>query len=327
MRLIINRAVFYLVTLWAAITVNFFLPRLMKGDAVDAILGRMDGAQVTPEAINSLKIAFGLDKSDDLLSQYMQYLGDIVHGNLGISLSLFPQPVSSAIGTALPWTLLLVGVSTILSFLLGTGLGVVAGWRRGSRWDVLPPLSTFFTAMPYFWFGLIMITVFSVNLRWFPFGGGYDGSTIIGFNAPFIRSALYHAILPAATIVITSMGYWLVGMRNMMVSTLSEDYLVLAAAKGLSTKRRAVSYAARNAVLPSISSFSLSIGFLVSGAIVTEIIFSYPGLGFLLYLAVQNRDLPLMQGIFLVITLAVLVANLLADIAYAALDPRTRVIS
>lgn len=327
MHTLVSRLFFYVLTLWAAITMNFFLPRMLRGDAVNAILGRMDGAQVTPEAIQSLRVAFGLDAQGSLLSQYFQYLNNIGHGELGISLSLFPQSVGSAIGTALPWTLVIVGLATLISFLIGTGLGVIAGWRRGTWLDSLPPISTFFSAMPYFWFGLIVIALFSIQFEIFPFGGGYSGETVPGWNMDFIRSAVYHGVLPAVTIIIASIGNWLVGMRNMMISTLSQDYLTLAEAKGLSVRRRALSYATRNAILPSISSLSLSIGFVVSGAVVTEIIFSYPGVGFLLYQAVQNRDFPLMQGIFLVITVAVLTANLLADVAYAVLDPRTRHLS
>lgn len=324
MQVLIKRSVFYLITAWAAVTVNFFIPRLMKGDAVDAVLGQINGAQVDPRAVESLRIAFGLDKKQSLPSAYWHYLVDICHGDLGVSLHNFPEPVSQVITRALPWTLVLVGLATLVSFLIGTGLGIVSGWRRGSWLDVLTPITTFFSSMPYFWFALIVLTVFSIHLGWFPFEGGYSGTTVIGWNGPFLASALDHAVLPAVTIIVASIGGWLIGMRNMMVTTLSEDYVLLAEAKGLSRRRRAVTYAARNAILPNITGFALSLGFVVSGAILTEIVFSYPGIGFLLYQAVQNRDYPLMQGLFLIITLAVLAANFLADISYTILDPRTR---
>lgn len=324
MRTVLQRILLYLLTIWAAVTVNFFLPRLLHGNAVDAALGRLNGAQVTPQAIKSMEIAFGLNTSQSTVAQYFEYLGNVLHGQLGVSIDLFPETVVQAISAALPWTLGLVGVATLISFALGTGLGVVTGWRQGSRLDALIPVSMFFSAMPYFWFGLIVITVFAVNTGWLPYSGGYAYTTQAGFNGPFIASVLQHALLPALTVVAASIGQWLVGMRNMMVSTLAEDYLLLAEAKGLRVRRRSLSYAARNAILPSVSNLSLSLGFVVSGALVTEVIFQYPGLGFLLFQAVQNRDFPLMQGIFLVITLAVLTASLLADLAYAWLDPRTR---
>ena len=324
MRTVLQRILLYLLTIWAAITVNFFLPRLLHGNAVDAALGRLNSAQVTPQAIKSMEIAFGLNTSQSTVTQYFEYLGNVLHGQLGVSIDLFPETVVQAISAALPWTLGLVGVATLISFALGTGLGIVTGWRQGSRLDALIPVSMFFSAMPYFWFGLIVITVFAVNTGWLPYSGGYSYTTQAGFNWPFIASVLQHALLPALTVVAASLGQWLVGMRNMMVSTLAEDYLLLAEAKGLRIRRRSLSYAARNAILPSVSNLSLSLGFVVSGALVTEVIFQYPGLGFLLFQAVQNRDFPLMQGIFLVITLAVLTASLLADLAYAWLDPRTR---
>ena len=208
--------------------------------------------------------------------------------------------------------------------MIGTGLGVLVGWRREPGSTRSRPRSMFFSAMPYFWFGLIVISVVAIDFGWFPYSGGYTPGMLVGFNWSFIGSALDHAVLPAVTIVAVSLGQWLVGMRNMMVSTLAEDHLTLAEAKGLKTSRRVLTYAARNAILPSVSNFSLALGFVVSGAVVTEVIFQYPGLGFLLLQAVQNRDFPLMQGIFLVITLVVLTASFLADIAYAVLDPRTR---
>ena len=324
MRTIARRLVFYVLTLWAAVTVNFFLPRLLQGNAVDAALGRLDTAEVTPQAINALKIAFGLNTHSSIFVQYVQYLGNVARGRLGVSLDLFPETVTHAIAGALPWTVALVGAATLLSFVIGTGLGVLIGWRRGTWLESLAPVSMFFSAMPYFWLGLIVISVVAIDFGWFPYSGGYTAGVLVAFNWSFISSALDHAVLPAVTIVAVSIGQWLVGMRNMMVSTLAEDHLTLAEAKGLKTRRRVLAYAARNAILPSVSNFSLALGFVVSGAVVTEVIFQYPGLGFLLLQAVQNRDFPLMQGIFLVITLVVLTASFLADIAYAVLDPRTR---
>jgi peptide/nickel transport system permease protein len=185
------------------------------------------------------------------------------------------------------------------------------------------PVATFFQAVPYFFFALLVLIVLGSDLGWFPISGGSDQGLDIGLNGAFIGSALYHGFLPMITIVISSIAGWILGMRNMMVTTMDEDYVLVAQAKGL-PNRRVIGYAARNAILPNVSSFSLSLSFVVSGALLTEIVFSYPGIGFQLLGAVQAEDFPLLQGIFLVITFAVLAANLLADVVYAVLDPRTR---
>ena len=204
---------------------------------------------------------------------------------------------------------------------------MVVGWFRGSRLDALVPSTMFLSAIPYFWLAIVLVYLLTSVTHTFDPSlalGGYDPSTTPGWNWPFVGSALQHAFLPALTIVLTSVGGWLFGMRNMMVSTLAEDYVVAAQAKGLSRRRVMLGYAARNAVIPSVSGFAISLGFVVSGSLAMEIVFSYPGIGYNLLQAVGNDDYPLMQGIFLFITLAVLGANLLADLAYLALDPRTR---
>jgi peptide/nickel transport system permease protein len=225
---------------------------------------------------------------------------------------------------ALPWTIGLVGVATIISFVLGTLLGIAAAWRRGSWLDNLLPTMTFFQAAPYFFVAILMVAVFATKLGWFPTNSGYNTTlTNPGFNAPFISSVLGHAVLPALTIVVGSVAGWIIGMRNMMLTTMDEDYVLVARAKGLS-QPRVIQYAARNAILPSVSGFSLAIGFVVSGSLLTEIVFSYPGVGFIMLQAVASEDYPLLQGIFLIITFAVLAANFIADVTYSILDPRTR---
>jgi peptide/nickel transport system permease protein len=247
-----------------------------------------------------------------------------VHGNLGISFSSYPATVTSVIRSALPWTLGLVGFATILSFVAGTLLGVAAAWRRGSWLDNLLPAMTFFQAAPYFFVAILIVALFATKFGWFPQNSGYDTTTLDpGLNGPFLSSLLDHAVLPALTIVVGSIAGWTIGMRNMMLTTMDEDYVLIAAAKGLSN-RRVISYAARNAILPSVSGFSLAIGFVVSGSLLTEIVFSYPGIGYILLQAIGSEDYPLLQGIFLIITFAVLGANLIADFAYSFLDPRTR---
>jgi len=322
-RFILNRAAFYLFTAWAAITINFFIPRMMKGDAVDSFMARSQG-QLTPAAEKALRLMFGLDSSVPLWQQYLDYWGMLLRGDLGVSISTGMAPVSEAIASALPWTLGLVGVATVISFAIGTGAGAVIGWRRGSALDVLVPVTTFLGTVPYFWFGLIFIAFFSSTLGWFPAGHAYEVGVEPGWNAEFIGQVLSHAALPVLTIVIASLGGWVLGMRNMMLTVLDEDYITVAQAKGMPNRRVLWKYAARNAVLPQIQSFALSLGFIVGGTIVMEMVFSYPGIGLLLLNATNAKDYALMQGIFLVLVMAVLVANIIADIVYAVLDPRTR---
>ncbi|MFF5079053.1 ABC transporter permease [Actinoplanes sp. NPDC000266] len=323
MRYFLQRIAFYLFTAWAAITLNFFIPRLVPGDPVQSLIAKYRG-QLSTEAIQSLYVLFGLDKQESLWQQYIDYWKQIFQGDLGLSFTFFPAPVSQVISQALPWTVMLVGITTIISFLLGTGLGVLAGWRRGSWADGLLPVTTFFSSVPYFWLGIIAIYLLAGPDSFFPSSGGFDSGLVPAWDQYFIPSAIQHSLLPALTILISSVSGWILSMRNMMVTVASEDYITVAHAKGLSERRVAVSYAARNALLPNVSGFALSLGFIVGGTLLVEIVFSYPGLGFTLLQALGAKDYPLMQGIFLVITISVLVANLLADVAYLLLDPRTR---
>jgi peptide/nickel transport system permease protein len=319
----LQRMAFYLFTAWAAITLNFFIPRMVPGDPVQSLISKYQG-QLSTKSIQSLYVLFGLDKHQSLWTQYIDYWKQLFHGDLGLSFTFFPAPVSQVIGQALPWTLLLVGITTIISFVLGTGLGVVAGWRRGSWVDGLLPVTTFFSSVPYFWLGIIAIYLLAGPDSFFPSSGGFDSGLVPAWDQYFIPSAIQHSLLPALTILISSVSGWILSMRNMMVTVSSEDYITVAHAKGLPERRVALSYAARNALLPNISGFALALGFIVGGTLLVEIVFSYPGLGFTLLQAVGAKDYPLMQGIFLIITITVLVANLLADVAYLLLDPRTR---
>jgi peptide/nickel transport system permease protein len=249
----------------------------------------------------------------------------LLHGNLGTSFTYFPTPVATVLSQEVPWTLALVGISVVISFTLGTLIGVLIAWKRGSLIDsILPPFLTFFSAIPYFWLALIALYVLAYTLNWFPLNGGYNTSTTIGWNTDFLLSSLSHALLPALTIVLASIAGWMLGMRNSMITTLTEDYVLLAEAKGLSEFRVMLAYAARNAILPNVTGFALSLGFVVGGSLLTEVVFSYPGIGYALLQAAQNSDYPLLQGIFLLIAMAVLGANFIADLVYVVLDPRVR---
>lgn len=317
---------FYLVALWAAVTLNFFIPRALPGSPVDAVLSKLALRGPVDEGTrHAIEVMLGADDQGSLLEQYFQYLGNLLRGNLGTTVTYFPAPVSEVIGQALPWTLVLVGLSTCITFLIGVGLGTVAGWRRGTWLDSLIPATTILQSVPYFWLALLFVYAFAVNIRLFPISGGYDVTLVRpALDYPFLSNAVYYAFLPALTIVLSSLGGWLLGMRNMMVSTLSEDYILTAEAKGLSPRRIMLTYAARNAVLPSVSGFAISLGFVVSGSIVVESVFSYPGIGYTMLQAVNNNDYALMQGLFLIITVAVLGANLVVDLLYGVIDPRTR---
>ena len=323
MRVISRRIGFYLITAIAAITVDFLIPRVMPGNPVEAVLAKMQGQVVTKATLHALELQFGSSTSEGLWGQYLHYWNNLLHGNLGISTSNGLVPVTTVIRGALPWTIALVGTATVISFILGTLLGVLVAWRRGGWLDTLLPATTFFQAAPYFFLAFLAIDLFSIRLGWFPPGSARNNLDFPAFDWAYAGDVLDHAVLPALTIVVASAAGWIVGMRNVMITTMDEDYVLIAQAKGL-PKQRVVWYAARNAILPSISGFSLAIGFVVSGALLTEIVFSYPGLGFIMLTAVQDADYALLQGIFLVITMAVLVANLAADFVYVFLDPRIR---
>jgi peptide/nickel transport system permease protein len=324
-RFVLRKLGFYAIAAWMAVTLNFLLPRLIPGDPVQLILARQSQYGAVPEGREeALARMLGLG-TGNILQQYLDYLLQLVRFDFGLSVTYFPAPVTEVLNEAVPWTIVLVGTATLLSVALGIGLGVLAGWRPGSWLDSLVPSTTFLTAVPYFWVALLMLYYFAQVWGLFPLGGGYDELNYdIGFSSGFLSSAISHAALPAATIVISSVGGWMLGMRNMMVSTLSEDYITAAEAKGLPPRRIMIGYAARNAVLPSVAGFAITLGFIVSGSLVMEIVFSYPGMGYLMLQAVDNSDYPLMQAIFLMITFTVLAANFLVDLVYGFVDPRTR---
>jgi peptide/nickel transport system permease protein len=261
-----------------------------------------------------------------LISQYFTYLGHALRFDFGISFSSFPTPVTAVIGNGLFWTMLLGLTALIISFIVGNIIGVAGSWRRGGLIDsTLPPLLIFIGAFPPFFLALMMLYFLGLQLGWFPMRHAYEDMLTPGFNPAFIWSVITHLFLPALTIVLVSLGGWALGMRNTMIGVLAEDYVTMAEAKGLSQREIMYNYAARNALLPSITSFGMALGFVLSGQILIETIFGYPGLGYLLVKSVNNLDYPLMEGLFLMITFAVLAANFLVDILYTRLDPRVRV--
>lgn len=326
MRHVIRRIGIYLLAIWAAITINFFLPRMAPGNPAQTVYDRLaQHGAVNPATLKALEIQFGVNTTDPLWVQYIGYFNNLLHGNLGISTNYYPDTVTQVIGQDIKWTLVLLSVSVILSFTLGTLLGIVVAWKRGTAFDtVSSTLMTFFYSILYPWLALIAVYFLGYISGWFPFADGYDVSLTPGWNFDFLMSAAYHAILPALTLIVSTIAGWMLTMRNSMVTTLSEDYVLMAQAKGLRSRRVMLAYAARNAILPSVTGFAIALGAVVGGALLVEIVFSYPGIGYALFQAIQSQDYFLADGILLLIIVATVLMNLVVDVLYSVLDPRVR---
>lgn len=323
MRYLATRLGFYLLAIWGSLTINFLLPRLAPGDPAARLLARV-GNQLTPDQISAIRTVYGISDAP-IWSQYLTYLDELAHGDLGISITYFPTPVASVISSALGWTLVLGLVSLVIGFVIGVGMGILVAWRRAGRTDSLvTPVFVFVGAVPYFWLAMSALYVFGLKLRWLPISHAYSSYIQPSASLVFVSDVANHTILPAGTVVLASIGGWLLVMRSTMVSVLASDYITMATAKGLRPIRVALTYAARNALLPTVTSGGIALGFIVSGALLTEIVFSYPGLGYLMYNAVEGLDYPLLQGLLLIITVGVLAVNFLVDIVYVALDPTVR---
>ncbi|HEY5923479.1 MAG TPA: ABC transporter permease [Kofleriaceae bacterium] len=323
MRYLLRRLAFYLLAAWASITLAFVIPRLMPGDPEATMFARFHG-KLDPQAMAALRDTFGFS-DEPMWRQYISYLGHVASGDLGVSVSYFPARVGDVIATGMVWTLFLAGMAVVIAYALGTLLGIAAAWRRGGWLDSIgPPLFVLVGAFPFFWLAMLLLFLFGFTLGWTPVRHAYDSRVSAELSLSFVWSVVTHAALPAITIVVATVGSWMLDMRNTMVSILGEDYITMAHAKGLPPRRVMFRYAARNALLPSVTSFGMALGFLLSGSLLTEIVFSYPGQGYLLIQAVRSLDYPLIQGLFLTITLAVLGANFLVDIVYVWLDPRAR---
>ncbi|HKV87271.1 MAG TPA: ABC transporter permease [Candidatus Dormibacteraeota bacterium] len=324
---IVRRLAVYVLAAWVAITVSFLLPRVVPGNPVAGAVARASqSGSCNEQCVIAVEEQLGFDSHQSLWDQYVQYVGNLAQGNLGRSWSE-NAPVGSLIVSYLPWTLVLLGVATTLAFLVATALGTVLAWRRGSWTDWLIPGVTFFQAIPYFFLALVIVLILGQTgtmLRWFPSLFGYDIFTVTpGWNLPYIQSVVSHAVLPLLTVFLASTAGFTMAMRNQVITTMDEDYVIVAHAKGLSTLR-VIWYAARNALLPVVSNFTIALSLIVAGQILVEIVFNYPGIGFHLFDALGKLDYSLVQGIFVVITLVVLLINLLADVVYVMLDPRAR---
>jgi peptide/nickel transport system permease protein len=322
---IFRRLLMFFLTVWVGATIIFFIPRLAPGDPVQAMVGRMSAVGGRIEnadlLIKAWRERFGLDKP--LYMQYFSYLRNVVTGDLGYSLASFPTKVNDLIARSLPWTVCLLFVATVLSFLVGNLVGALLGWRRTPKLlkSVLPVTLTF-TSIPYFMLAILLIYLFAFGLKWFPISGGYGRGIVVGWNWAFARDAMYHAILPAISIVVSSMGFWALGMRGMMITADSEDYLILAQAKGLAPTRIFWQYAIRNAILPQITALALSLGGIVGGSTLVEYLFAYPGMGYQLYQAITSQDYTVIQGICFYLIMATAISVLIIDLVYPLIDPR-----
>lgn len=329
MRRTLRRIGLFFLVIWGAATLNFFLPRLAPGDPVRERLFRMSTTggytqQGVEEMVKAYQAEFGLDQP--LWLQYLRYLGDIAQLDFGYSLTLFPMKAIDLILVALPWTIMLLLVSTLLSFLIGTLLGALLAWRKSPRaMNVLVGPLLALSAIPYYMLGLVLVYVFAFTLHWFPLSGGYTAGQLPGLSPAFLLDVLKHSVLPAASIVLTSMGSWALGMRGMMVTTEGEDYMAFAEMRGLKDRTIFLWYALRNAILPQFTSLALALGHIVSGALLVEVIFTYPGVGSLLFQAIQGFDYFVIYGVVFMVVLAIALATLLVDLAYPLLDPRIRV--
>ena len=309
----------YGAVLAAAIALNFALPRLAPGDAVDYLLPPEQAGALTPEQRNEILDRFGLN--DPMPEQFADYLSGIARGDLLVSVR-FGRPVTSLLAERVGWTLLLVGGALVLSTVIGAALGFRSAWRRGTSADTGTMAGMMFLdALPPFFVGMLLLLAFSVGLGWFPSYGALAPSDASGLES--IGEVLKRAVLPVATLAIAGLGPMYLVARSALVSELSEDYVLMAEAKGL-TDREVRRHAARNALLPVSTVALVGLGTLVGGAAVVETVFSYPGLGRLIYESVLARDYPVIQGAFLLLIVTVVVANLLNDLAYPYLDPRVR---
>ena len=327
MRAIARRVLVYLLAAWVAITVSFLLPRVVPGNPVAGAVARASQSGTCNEqCVIAIEEQLGYNVHTSLWDQYVQYLGNLAHGDLGHSWSE-NAAVGSLIVSYLPWTLVMLGVGTCLSFLGGSVIGTLVAWRRGSWTDWLIPFATFFQALPYFFLAIVLVLFFGQTgtmFKWFPSLFGYDiYTTDPGWNIPYIQSVLAHALLPTLTVILASMAGFILSIRNQVITIMDEDFVIVAQAKGLPA-RTVIWYAVRNALLPVVANFTIAISLIVGGQILVEIVFNYPGIGFHLFDALGKLDYPLVQGIFVVLTLVVLAVNLFADVVYVAIDPRAR---
>jgi len=322
----VRRVLIALFTILVAMTLTFVLIRNMPGDIIMAMALDKANSEGIPFdiAYEQVKGLYGVAPGKSLFQQYLDYVAGLLRGDLGNSVH-YKIPVTRILVTALPWTAFVLSISITLSFILGSLTGMITAWKRKTLLDpIVSGYASITEATPDYITAVILLIVFAVRLKWFPLTGAYDGTLTPGFNLPFILSALYHAFLPIMAYTIENVGGWALIMKANAVRVLGEDYVTAARAKGLKDRRIAIHYVGRNAILPSVTALAITFGGMLGGSTLIESTFAYPGMGFFFAKAVSLRDYPLMQGLFLLTTGGVIVANLIADLLYSRLDPRVR---
>jgi len=326
-RYILERVVMYLIVILLALSINFIIPRLIPGDPIGVIIGRLSyqGGRIgAEELVQEYKRMFGLDK--DLPTQFILYLKELLRGNLGYSIQNFPTTVNELIARSLPWTLVLLSVTSLTSWFLGTLLGAIVGWRgeESKLGKVLAPLTLTLSTVPYYLLAIVLMFFLAYLLPIFPVSGGYSLAKVPNLSIDFLLDVMWHSVLPVLSILLSSLGWWFLSMRSMIMSVSREDFVLMAEAQGISDREIMWKYAFRNSLLPQITGLALSLGNIFGGALLTEVIFAYPGMGWLLYNAITTLDYTLIQGIILLIVISVCSATLLIDLIYPLVDPRIK---
>ncbi len=322
---LIRRFGIFFLTIWVAATIIWLIPRLAPGDPITAMVDRMirtaGYVENSDVIIEGWKERFGLN--DPLPVQYVRYMGNLVRMDFGYSLAYFPTNVSEIIGRAMPWTIGLLLVAVTITFFLGNFLGAILVWSKTPQlFKYLIPLGMIFTSVPSILAALFLLYIFAFLLNWFPMLGAYELGVKQGLNIEFILSVIKHGTLPALSIILVSFGYWALGMRGMMITIEGEDYMQLATAKGLKPFYILYRYMIRNAILPQITAFAITLGTLVSGQILVEYIFAYQGMGTVIYDAITNQDFPVIQGTSFILIVMTALAVLIIDLIYPLIDPR-----
>lgn len=316
---ILKKTVYAAITIFAVLVFNYFLFRILPGDPLSMM---MRNPKATPEMIEATKQLFGLDQP--WYVQFWLYFKNLFHGDLGLSF-YYKQPVGSVIGSRIMPTIIMVGLAEMVAIIVGIMLGILAAWKRGTRIDVgTLGFSLITYSMPTFWLGMVMVVLFSVNLRMFPISGILTPGMTYPDGWAMAVDYIRHLILPMLTLSIVLIGEYALTMRNTLIDVLSEDYITTAKAKGFSNRYILRKHAMPNAMLPMVTIIAINLGLVVGGTVQVETIFSWPGLGSLMYEALKARDYPLLQGVFLLVTVSVVVANLIADITYSYIDPRVQ---
>lgn len=328
---VLRRVVRALFTIFVAASLSFFLVRLMPSNPVQVYIVQLISTfgLSYQDAQNMAASLFAIDLNEPLWHQYLGYLNHLLHFNLGQSLLSVGTPVSSMIAEFLPWTLFSVGISLLISFTLGVSLGMMIAYRRGSWLDhALTTLASVLHSVPNYILAILLLVFLGVQWAVVPITsmrGSLSVGVHPGFTWRFFSDALYHAAMPILTYVLTTVGSWMLTMKNSTLGVMGEDYVTVATARGLPDRTITANYVGRNAMLPLFTNLAISIGFIIGGSSLIETIFVYKGIGWMLLNSINQRDYPVMQGVFLIITISVILANLLADLLYSRLDPRIRV--